>query len=172
MLANTGNQLYARSLIVGAIDFIFGQTATAWFDNVDIRTIATGSITASGRSSAANLSWYVINNSTVDGINSSIAAGTNYLGRPWQSFARVVFQNTYLSEVIKPAGWSVWSTAVNGSTNIGNVTLAEYGNYGPGSVLEEGPRADFSVQFEEPVAIESVLGSAWRGEWWVDLNYM
>jgi pectinesterase len=84
LLSNTGNQLYAKSLIVGAIDFIFGQTATAWFDQVDIRTIATGCVTASGRASATNPSWYVINNSTVDGINSTIAAGINYLGRPWE----------------------------------------------------------------------------------------
>jgi hypothetical protein len=84
ILANTGNQIYAKSLVVGAIDFIFGQTATAWFDGVDIRTIATGYITASGRSSATNPSWYVINNSTVDGIDSTIAAASTYLGRPWQ----------------------------------------------------------------------------------------
>jgi len=84
LLSNTGNQLYAKSLIVGAIDFIFGQTATAWFDQVDIRTIATGCVTASGRASATNPSWYIISNSTVDGINSTIAAGINYLGRPWE----------------------------------------------------------------------------------------
>ncbi|KUJ06425.1 uncharacterized protein LY89DRAFT_769533 [Mollisia scopiformis] len=84
LLANTGNQLYSKSLIVGAIDFIFGQTATAWLDQVDIRTIATGCVTASGRASASNPSWYVINNSTVAGINSSIEAGINYLGRPWE----------------------------------------------------------------------------------------
>jgi pectin methylesterase-like acyl-CoA thioesterase len=84
ILSNTGNQLFARSLITGAIDFIFGQTATAWFDAVDIRTIAAGAITASGRSSASNPSWYVINNSTVDGINSTIPAASSFLGRPWQ----------------------------------------------------------------------------------------
>jgi hypothetical protein len=61
LLANTGNQLYAKSLITGAVDFIFGQTATAWFENVDIRTIASGCITASGRAPASNPSWYMIN---------------------------------------------------------------------------------------------------------------
>lgn len=172
LLANTGNQLYAKSLITGAVDFIFGQQATAWFEKVDIRTIAAGSITASGRGSASNPSWYVINNSTIDGINASIPAGTNYLGRPWYPFARVAFQNSYLGAVIDPAGWRVWSTAVNGSTNIQNVTLAEYGNYGPGSVLEEGPRANFSVQLAAPLAIDSILGPAWRDEWWVDLSFM
>jgi len=49
VLANLGNQLYAKSLIVGAVDFIFGQYATAWFEQDDIRTIGSGYITASGR---------------------------------------------------------------------------------------------------------------------------
>lgn len=170
LLANTGNQLYARSLIVGAVDFIFGQTATAWLENVDIRTIATGCITASGRADAMNPSWYVINNSTVAGIDLSIPAAGNFLGRPWHSFARVVFQNTYLSDVIQPAGWSVWSTVSDPNTE--NVTFAEYNNYGEGSVLDEAPRATFSEQLDEPVVIESVLGAEYQHEWWVDMSYM
>jgi len=172
LLANTGNQLYAKSLIVGAIDFIFGQTATAWLDNIDIRTMAAGSITASGRAAATNPSWYVINNSTVDGINSTIPAGDNFLGRPWEPFARVVFQCTYLSDVIAPAGWRVWSTAVGSATNIQNVTFAEYANYGPGSILDEGPRANFSEQLDAPVTIDTILGAAYMDEWWVDLSYL
>lgn len=88
------------------------------------------------------------------------------------SFARVVFQNSALSNVIAPAGWSVWSTAVNGSTNIQNVTFAEYDNYGVGSILEEDPRATFSEQLTEPVAIESILGDGWADEWWADEQYM
>jgi hypothetical protein len=74
--------------------------------------------------------------------------------------------------MIKPAGWSVWSTAVNGSTNIQNVTLPEYGNYGPGSILEEGPRANFSEQLDAPMALESILGASYQDEWSVDMSYM
>lgn len=170
VLANTGNQLYAQSLIVGAIDFIFGQTATAWFEQCDIRTIAEGYITASGRDSADNPSWYIINNSNVAAMNSTVAAGSSVLGRTWKSFARVVFQNTYLGDVIEAAGWSVWSSAADGNT--GDVTLGEYGNDGPGSVLEEGPRAGFSEQLSAPVSIETVLGAGYASEWWVDLSYM
>jgi len=168
LLANTGNQLYVKNLIVGAVDFIFGQTATAWLEQCDIRTIATGCITASGRAAATNPSWYVINNSNIDGINSSIPAGTNYLGRPWEPFARVVFQNSYLGAIIQPAGWSIWSTT---TPNTENVTFAEYDNFGPGSVLEEGPRANFSEQLDAPMTIESILGSEYTSEWWVDTSY-
>lgn len=89
-----------------------------------------------------------------------------------RSFARVVFQNTDLGDVIASAGWRPWSTAVNGTTNTENVTFAEYDNYGPGSILEEGPRATFSEQLTEPVAIETVFGNAWTDEWWVDEAYM
>lgn len=169
LLAETGLQLYAKSLIVGAVDFIFGKNALAWFENVDIRTIATGSITASGRSSATNPSWYVINRSNVSAINNTIPAGINYLGRPWGSFARVVFQETYLGNIIAPAGWSQWSKS---TPNIDNVTFAEYNNFGPGSILQNGPRANFSEQLTQPIAIRSILGEAFENEWWVDTTYL
>jgi pectin methylesterase-like acyl-CoA thioesterase len=170
LLAWVGKQLYAKCLIVGAIDFIFGTTAQTWLEQIDIRTIDTGFITASGRDVASNPSWYVINNSTVDGINSSIPAGSTYLGRPWRSFARVVFQDTYLGDVVNSAGWTTWSSAADG--NVGNVTFAEYGNWGPGSVLEEGPRANFSQQLGEKIEIETILGEGYEDEWWVDLSYL
>lgn len=40
LLANTGKQLYAGSLIQGATDFIFGQNAAAWFEDSDIRVVS------------------------------------------------------------------------------------------------------------------------------------
>ena len=39
LLANTGLQIYAKSKITGAIDFIFGQTALAWLE-VCVLTVA------------------------------------------------------------------------------------------------------------------------------------
>lgn len=172
LLANTGTQIYAKSKIVGAIDFIFGQTAQAWLEHIDIRTIAAGCITASGRNSSSNPSWYVISNSTVAGINATVEAeaGINYLGRPWGMFARAVFQYTYLSDVVNAAGWSIWDPAPN--ERISNVTFAEYENYGPGSYPTEGPRANFSEQLTAPVTREEVLGSGYADEWWVDMNYL
>ena len=171
LLANTGTQVYAKSIITGAIDFIFGQTALAWLENIDIRTIATGCITASGRNSSDNPSRYVITNSSVASINASIEAqaGLNYLGRPWGVFARVVFQYTYLSDVITPAGWSIWNLDAERTSN---VTFAEWDNYGRGSYPTEGPRANFSEQLTGPIAREDVLGAAYEDEWWVDMTYL
>jgi len=169
LLANTGTQLVAKSLIVGAVDFIFGQTALAWLDTVDIRTIAAGCVTASGRDADTNPSWYVINNSTIQGINSSIAVGENYLGRPWMDWARVVVQNTEMSDVIDPAGWSIWNV---GEPNTDHVTFAEFGNTGAGSILDEGPRANFSEQLSNPVTIQSILGDDFESQFWVDTSYL
>ncbi|QSZ37098.1 hypothetical protein DSL72_009190 [Monilinia vaccinii-corymbosi] len=169
ILANTGAQLYARCLIVGAIDFIFGQTPLAWFEKNDIRTIAPGSITASGRASSSNPSWFVINNSNVQNNRSQTATHTNYLGRPWRDYARVVFQNTYLGNNINPAGWSVWSSS-NANTN--HVTFAEYGNTGPGAIASEGPRASFGSSIGSPIQIQTVLGAGFLHEWWVDCSYL
>jgi pectinesterase len=72
--------------------------------------------------------------------------------------------------VIEPAGWSIWSSAVGGNTQ--NVTFAEYANYGPGSVLEEGPRANFSTQLNAAVSKEIVLGDGYENQWWVDMSYL
>lgn len=166
ILANTGKQLYSKSLITGAVDFIYGSAGIAWFEKVDIRTIAQGAITASGRDSSTNPSWYVINNSTVDGIDSSIAASSTYLGRPWREYARVVFQNTYIGAIVKAEGWSVWSST---ETRTGNVDFEEFGNTGPGST---GTRASFAKKATSAVAITTVLGSGFKSEWWVDAEYL
>lgn len=111
----------------------------------------------------------MISRSNVSGINDTIPAGINELGRPWGSFARVVFQETYLGNVVAPEGWKQWSTS---TPNIANVTFAEYKNYGPGSVLEEGPRANFSEQLTAPISIQSILGESFKDEWWIDTSYL
>ncbi|KAJ9625584.1 hypothetical protein H2203_004343 [Taxawa tesnikishii (nom. ined.)] len=170
LLANKGAQIYAKSLIQGAIDFIFGQTAQAWFEHIDISIIAAGYITASGRS-ANNSAWYVINRSSVRGVNASVdaQAGITYLGRPWRNYARVTFQETYLSEVVNPAGWSIWNV---GDERTNMTQFEEYRNYGPGSVEEEGPRANFSTQLSRPRVPSEVLGPEWEGQWYVDGRYL
>ncbi|TGO44078.1 hypothetical protein BCON_0618g00030 [Botryotinia convoluta] len=169
VLAEAGYQLYAKCLIVGAIDFIFGEKALAWFEKNDIRTIANGAITASGRTSADVDSWYVINNSNIANLNSSLTPYNNYLGRPWRDYARVVFQNSYLGNNIIAAGWQEWSTS---SPNTDGVTFGEYNNFGPGSVREEGPRANFSSQLTAPIDITTVLGTSFTSEFYYDASYM
>ncbi|KAB8279645.1 putative pectinesterase precursor [Aspergillus flavus] len=168
LLAQSGNQVYAHNLIEGAVDFIFGQHARAWFQDCDIRVLkgpSSGYITANGRSSETDTSYYVIHKSSVAAADGNdVPSGTYYLGRPWSQYARVLFQETSMTDVINSAGWSVWSTT---QANTENVTFAEYGNTGAGA---EGTRASFSEKLSEPVAISTILGSDWAQ--WVDTSYI
>jgi pectinesterase len=92
VLAETGNQVYAKCLIQGAIDFIFGQHATAWFDSCDIKVVSgpsEGTITANGRSSSSDPSYYVIHKSTISAASgNSVGSGVYYLGKLLLSAAR------------------------------------------------------------------------------------
>ncbi|KAF2684544.1 carbohydrate esterase family 8 protein [Lentithecium fluviatile CBS 122367] len=167
ILANVGNQVYAKCYIEGATDFIFGQKATAWFDGVTIGVLAasSGYITANGRDSSSNPSYYVINKSTIAAASgNSVTAGAYYLGRPWRNYARVVFQNTAMSNVIKAAGWSIWNS---GDERTDQVTFGEYGNTGDGS---KGTRASFATKLSSAVSISTVLGSSYTS--WVDTSYL
>ena len=68
-------------------------------------------MTASGRSSDDS-GYYVINNSTVAAASgATVADGAMYLGRPWEDYARVVFQLTSMTDIINSAGWSEWSSS-------------------------------------------------------------
>ncbi|KAM3419314.1 Pectinesterase [Cercospora zeina] len=168
LLAENGAQLYAKSYIGGATDFIFGQRGKVWFEQCDLRVQAAsrGYITASGRSSADD-GYYVINNSTVAAApGNNVPAGAYYLGRPWRNFARVIFQKTSMTNVVNSAGWEIWDTA---DERTDQVTFGEYANTGPGS---QGARASFSKKLASPIDIDTVLGSGYASASWVDTAYL
>jgi pectinesterase len=126
LLSETGNQVYGKCFIEGAVDFIFGQHARMWIDCSDIRvTAGSEAITANGRPSNSDVSYYVINKSSVSAAQgASVSSGSVYLGRPWSEYARVCFQDTVLSSIIAPAGWEVWSSS-SSSPNTADVTFQE-----------------------------------------------
>jgi pectinesterase len=161
--ANEGRQIYAKSYINGAVDFIFGLRARAWFEDVDIVTIGPGFITANGREAENNTSFYVFNKATVKGTS---GRNSTYLGRPWRPYSRVVFQKSYLGDVVKPEGWSTWDA----TQSVANVYYKEYRNYGPGAGT--ALRANFSSQLTEPIKIREILGEGFEKEIWVDTEYL
>lgn len=168
LLAETGNQIYANSYIEGAVDFIFGQHARTWITNSKIVSVGAGAITASGRASSSDTSYYVITDSTIESGSisgsSAPAAGTVYLGRPWGQYARVAFQRCDLGSIINAAGWEVWSTS---DTRTQDVSFGEYGNTGAGA---KGTRASFSSKLSSALSIATVLGSDYAE--WVDAAYI
>ncbi|KAI9643790.1 hypothetical protein NHQ30_007140 [Ciborinia camelliae] len=166
LLTQTGNQVYAKCYIEGAIDWIFGQSSVAWIDGSTIAASAPGGcITADGRTSATDPSFYVINKCTITTSSGSTAtAGTIYLGRPWTEYARVAVQESSLSSVINSAGWSAWSTS---DARTGDVLFEEYANTGTGA---SGTRASFASKYTTAYTISGVLGSTYSS--WVDTTYL
>ncbi|KAG2781610.1 hypothetical protein PC129_g11289 [Phytophthora cactorum] len=162
LYANQGPALFAKSYISGAIDFIFGMYGKTWFESCDIESVGKGCVTANGRTDNSNPSEYVFNNARVFGSK----PGQAFLGRPWRPYARVVFQNSELSDVINPAGWQLW----NGDSNTANVYFKEYKNRGAGAATNM--RAKFSGPLQKPVAVTEVLGSGYQSAWWVDKSFM
>ncbi|KAF6824334.1 pectinesterase [Colletotrichum plurivorum] len=169
VLSQQGNQVYSKCLIQGATDFIFGQKAMSWFEKCDIRVVANsvGYITANGRQSASDKSEYVFNNCNIAAAaGNTVNDGAYYLGRPWREFAQVVFQKTSMTDVINSAGWKVWNT---GDERTSNVLFGEYQNTGIGS---QGTRASFSKKLSSAVSISSILGSSYASAGYYDASYM
>jgi pectinesterase len=160
--ANLGRQVYANTLISGAVDFVFGQRASVWLEKVDIQTIGKGYITANGRDAENNTSIFVFNKATVGGTS---GANSTYLGRPWRQWSRVIFQESYLGDVVRPEGWAVWDAV----QPLDHVVYQEYKNDGPGAA---GTRANFSSKLTKPIKIQSVFGTGFEKEFWVDASYL
>ncbi|KAH7354433.1 pectin lyase fold/virulence factor [Plectosphaerella cucumerina] len=157
---NRPHHVFKNCYIEGATDFIFGNNGNVWFENNDLAINGAGYITASGRN-AADAYWYVINNSRVfakPGV--SLAAGATVLGRPWRPYARVVFQNTNLSNVVNGVGWSAW-----GDQPTANVYYGEYGNTGAGA---SGTRVSWARKLSSAVSINTILPNYTS---WVDMAY-
>ncbi|KAJ6520694.1 carbohydrate esterase family 8 protein [Mycena vulgaris] len=167
VLANQGNQYFGVCYIEGAVDFIFGQHARAFFQRNVIASNAAGTITADGPTAATDASLFVINKST---ITTTAAAGSLtgkvFLGRPWTQWAKVAFTSCALGGHINGAGWEIWSTA---TPNTADVTFAEFANTGAGAA---GTRASFSEKLSSTTGFNAadVLGSTWTS--WVDQAYV
>jgi pectate lyase len=126
-------QLFADSYIEGTIDFIFGR-GTAVFDHDLIfikATTGTGPKMTAAATPAAQHYGFLVTRSKVD---SSSAAGSSFLGRPWpattDALAQVTVRNTWLSAAISAAPWQSWTSP---PLPWQNVRFAEYKNFGPGA---------------------------------------
>ncbi|KAJ3353157.1 hypothetical protein HDU83_007137 [Entophlyctis luteolus] len=160
LLTETGMHYFKYSYIEGAIDYIFGQYSQAYFEQCTMASTRYGYITASGRNSATDPGAYVFDNCTV--VAAATAAngtvGNVYLGRPWRPFARVVYMNSYLSDVINPAGWHEWTAGVVPV----NASFFEYDNTGAGAWNCE-QRVDFSYEISDSEAANFTLSALFSG---------
>ncbi|KAL4865897.1 pectinesterase A [Aspergillus spectabilis] len=158
LYARAGIQYYSNCYIEGAVDYIFGD-ASAWFGECNIVSNGAGYITAMSRETASDPAWYCFDNCNIYGKSGLDLTGDVYLGRPWRVLARVIYQNSELSNIINAAGWT---TMAEGATPL----YYEIGNTGDGADTSERL---YRTVIEAAVDKTTVLGSDWKD--WVDRTY-
>ena len=120
-------QYFANCYISGTTDFIFGE-ATAFFEKCTIHCKSDSYITAASTTEGKPYG-FVFQNCKIEAAS---PVQKVYLGRPWRSFAKVVFLSCELGGFIAPEGWDNWSNPANEKT----VFLAELNNSGAGAANE------------------------------------
>ncbi|KAF1779780.1 Pectin lyase fold [Phytophthora cactorum] len=91
---------------------------------------------------------------------------STYPGRPWHSYARVVWQNSELSDVVNPIGWAVWDKVASTA----NVLFKKFTNSGPGEATDK--RFSFSGQLNAYVHITDHRDEGYESDLWVDTTFL
>ncbi|CAL0302410.1 unnamed protein product [Lupinus luteus] len=129
-------QFYRECDIYGTVDFIFGNAAVV-FQNCNLYARKPDPnqknlFTAQGREDPNQNTGISILNCKVAAaadLNPVKSTFKSYLGRPWKMYSRTVFLQSYIDDLIDPAGWLEW----NGTFALDTLYYGEYKNRGPGS---------------------------------------
>ncbi|CZR59142.1 related to pectinesterase [Phialocephala subalpina] len=164
---NAGASIFAyNSYIEGSVDFIWGSGSIYFLASTIAPNEGGDSIAADKRAANTSLGGIVFDQCTVTPApGSSVAAGSVFLGRPWNANARVAYIKTYLDSCISAAGWSQWSTS---SPETDGVFFGEYQNAGPGAVSTS--RASFSHQMTDLEAIAFEIANFFPSTTWIDFT--
>lgn len=127
--------LFSNCYVEGTTDFIFGE-ATVLFENCEIHAKSDSYLTAASTPPGKPFG-FVFSNCK---ITAEPGLTKVLLGRPWRSYAKVVYLNCEMGGFIAPEGWNNWSKKENEKTAF----FAEYKSTGAGA--DPAQRALWSVQ--------------------------
>lgn len=136
LYVHSKRQFYRDCTVSGTIDFVFGDAA-AVFQNCTflVRKPLNGQqniITAQARSDVREPTALVFQNSTFIADPELFPVKDKfptYLGRPWGNFSRTIIMESYIDDLIKPEGWTIWDA----NWGLDTCFYAEFHNSGPGS---------------------------------------
>ena len=135
---------FKNCYIEGTTDFIFGA-ATAVFEKCEIYAKGSATYLTAASTPEGKKYGFVFIDCKITGDAKSRSV---YLGRPWRPFAKTVFINTEISEVIKPEGWHNWNKPEAEKTTF----YGEFNSKGIGSNVKE--RVSWSHQLSKKEAEE------------------
>uniref|UniRef100_A0ACD5YSN9 Uncharacterized protein n=1 Tax=Avena sativa TaxID=4498 RepID=A0ACD5YSN9_AVESA len=123
----TGRHYFRHCLVVGAVDFIFGFARSVYEDctlvsNMPAWSQQPGWVTAHG-AQPGSYAGMVFKGGQI------VGSGRQFLGRPWNGQATVVFFQVNMAGIVVPQGWDKWNPA----QDVSQVTFAEVACMGPGS---------------------------------------
>ncbi|GLJ10948.1 hypothetical protein SUGI_0138550 [Cryptomeria japonica] len=136
LYAHSQRQFYRECDIYGTIDFIFGNAAAVFQAcNLIARKPLKGQsnvITAQGRGDPNENTGFSMHNCTVLAAADLVPAEKSvptHLGRPWQKYARTVYMQCFMDNLVQPSGWLEW----DGNFALKTLYYGEYMNSGPGA---------------------------------------
>ncbi|KAL5065680.1 hypothetical protein RYX36_027417 [Vicia faba] len=171
LYTHTMRQFYRECKISGTVDFIFGD-ATVVFQNCQILAKQglpkqKNTITAQGRkdpNQPTGFSFQFCNISADTDLLPSVGTIPTYLGRPWKTYSRTIFMQSYMSGVIRPEGWLEW----DGSFALDTLYYGEYMNSGPGAGLSNRVKwSGYHVLNDSSDAIKYTVAQFIEGNLWL-----
>ncbi|MEK4286699.1 pectinesterase family protein [Paenibacillus sp. FSL P4-0502] len=153
LFADKGRAYFVDSHIEGTVDFIFGNSAAVFENNV-IQSAGAGYVTAP--STATGKPGYVFINNRLTA-SEGVAAGTVDLGRPWREYGSSTFINTEMGAHIRATGWHEWYEGRSKTAR-----FSEFLSYGEGANAASRYSWSKQITAEEAAAytIEAVLGGS------------
>ncbi|XP_057517770.1 pectinesterase [Amaranthus tricolor] len=139
LYAQGGSQFFRDCQISGTVDFIFGNGATLIQNSkLVVRQGNPGQqnlVTAQGGLAANEATGLVIQGCEIlsgKELFPNRLKVMTYLGRPWKVYAKTVFMETVMGDLIQPVGYYQWASP-EGKNNHLTAFYGEYSNRGPGS---------------------------------------
>ncbi|KAL6630940.1 hypothetical protein ACP70R_028280 [Stipagrostis hirtigluma subsp. patula] len=131
-------QFYRGCDVYGTVDYVFGNAAVVFqgctfYSRLPMRG-QSNTVTAQGRISPDQNTGTSIQGCALVAApelaaNAAAFPTLTYLGRPWKNYSRTVVMESYVGELVDPAGWMPWS----GDFALDTLFYAEYNNSGPGA---------------------------------------
>ncbi|XP_031498228.1 putative pectinesterase/pectinesterase inhibitor 28 [Nymphaea colorata] len=139
LYAHTKRQFYRDCTISGTIDFIFGDSISI-FQNCKLvvrkpMENQQNICTAQGRKDKRESTLIVLHNCTFTAEPDYYPFKDQlptYLGRPWKEYSRTIIMQSWMDDIVQPAGWKEWM----GDFGLSTLFYAEFDNRGPGSKLD------------------------------------
>ncbi|CAN6468256.1 unnamed protein product [Victoria cruziana] len=170
LYAHTKRQFYRDCTISGTIDFIFGDSIS-FFQNCKLVVRKPldnqqNICTAQGRKDVREPTIIVLHNCSITADPALFPVRQQfktYLGRPWREYSRTIIMQTWLDDLVQPAGWMEWL----GDFGLKTLYYAEFDNKGPGSATADRVKWAGVRTLTAADAATFTLGATFKDSQWI-----